>query len=91
VGTRSTEQLNRYKERQHQIELAKARGEEHIGDIAFNSRNKGTTQKEYTSIDLEKSITEHGELLCFGTSDASKIFEIFSIYKDAEIACFRTF
>jgi hypothetical protein len=34
-----------------------------IGDIAFNSRNKGTTQKEYTSIDLEKSITEHGELL----------------------------
>jgi hypothetical protein len=34
-----------------------------IGDIAFNSRNKGTTQKGYTSIDLEKSITEHGELL----------------------------
>ena len=34
-----------------------------IGDIAFNSRNKGTTQKEYTSIDLVKSITEHGELL----------------------------
>jgi hypothetical protein len=34
-----------------------------IGDIAFNSRNKGTTQKEYTRIDLEKSITEHGELL----------------------------
>jgi predicted sulfurtransferase len=33
-GTRSTEQLNRYKERQHQIELAKARGEEHIGDNA---------------------------------------------------------
>jgi hypothetical protein len=30
----STEQLNRYKERQHQIELAKARGEEHIGDNA---------------------------------------------------------
>lgn len=33
-GTRSDEQLGRYQERQRQIELAKARGEEHIGDNA---------------------------------------------------------
>ncbi|SMN00839.1 Rhodanese domain protein UPF0176 [uncultured Candidatus Thioglobus sp.] len=33
-GTRSEEQVNRYQERQKQIELAHARGEEHIGDNA---------------------------------------------------------
>ncbi|RUA07278.1 MAG: rhodanese-related sulfurtransferase [Gammaproteobacteria bacterium] len=33
-GTRSEEQINRYQERQKQIELAKARGEDHIGDNA---------------------------------------------------------
>ena len=33
-GTRSEEQISRYKERQKQIELAYARGEEHIGDNA---------------------------------------------------------
>ncbi|KAA0446207.1 MAG: rhodanese-related sulfurtransferase, partial [Candidatus Thioglobus sp.] len=33
-GTRSAKQLERYKERQKQVELAKARGEEHIGDNA---------------------------------------------------------
>ncbi|SSC09119.1 Rhodanese domain protein UPF0176 [bacterium endosymbiont of Bathymodiolus sp. 5 South] len=48
-GTRSTEQLNRYKERQHQIELAKARGEEHIGDNAaqiINAKAKKKAKKE---------------------------------------------
>ena len=35
-----------------------------VGDIAFNKRNKGTTKKtKMEGIDLEKSITEHGELL----------------------------
>lgn len=34
-----------------------------VSDIAFNNRNKGTTKKKYTGIDLEKLITEHGELL----------------------------
>ncbi|BAS67988.1 oxygen-dependent tRNA uridine(34) hydroxylase TrhO [Bathymodiolus septemdierum thioautotrophic gill symbiont] len=33
-GTHSEKQINRYQERQKQIELAKARGEEHIGDNA---------------------------------------------------------
>ncbi|CAC9453188.1 Rhodanese domain protein UPF0176 [uncultured Gammaproteobacteria bacterium] len=48
-GTRSTEQLNRYKERQHQIELAKARGEEHIGDNAaqiINAKAKKKAKQE---------------------------------------------
>jgi UPF0176 protein len=47
--TRSTEQLNRYKERQHQIELAKARGEEHIGDNAaqiINAKAKKKAKQE---------------------------------------------
>ncbi|WXU00738.1 MAG: Thiosulfate sulfurtransferase GlpE [Catillopecten margaritatus gill symbiont] len=47
-GTRSAEQINRYKERQKQVELAKARGEEHIGDNAaqvINAKNKKAEQK----------------------------------------------
>lgn len=35
-GTRSAKQIDRYKERQKQIELAKIRGEEHIGDNAIS-------------------------------------------------------
>ena len=34
-----------------------------VSDIAFNNKNKVITKNKYTSIDLEKSITEHGELL----------------------------
>jgi len=33
-GSRSETQVSRYREREHQIQLAKARGEEHIGDHA---------------------------------------------------------
>ncbi|CAB5502285.1 Rhodanese domain protein UPF0176 [uncultured Gammaproteobacteria bacterium] len=44
-GTRSTEQLNRYKERQRQIELAKMRGEEHIGDNAAQIINVKAKKK----------------------------------------------
>jgi UPF0176 protein len=48
-GTRSKDQINRYKERQHQVELAKARGEEHIGDNAaqiINAKAKKRAKKE---------------------------------------------
>ncbi|CAC9982523.1 Rhodanese domain protein UPF0176 [uncultured Gammaproteobacteria bacterium] len=48
-GTRSIEQLNRYKERQRQIELAKMRGEEHIGDNAaqiINAKAKKKTKNQ---------------------------------------------
>ncbi|CAC9451236.1 Rhodanese domain protein UPF0176 [uncultured Gammaproteobacteria bacterium] len=44
-GTRSEDQLSRYKERQHQIELAKVRGEEHIGDNAAQIINAKTKKK----------------------------------------------
>jgi hypothetical protein len=39
------EQLNRYKERQRQIELAKMRGEEHIGDNAAQIINAKAKKK----------------------------------------------
>ncbi|CAC9623722.1 Rhodanese domain protein UPF0176 [uncultured Gammaproteobacteria bacterium] len=48
-GTRSKDQINRYKERQHQVELAKARGEDHIGDNAaqiINAKAKKRAKKE---------------------------------------------
>ncbi|SHE20392.1 Rhodanese domain protein UPF0176 [Bathymodiolus brooksi thiotrophic gill symbiont] len=48
-GTRSKDQINRYKERQYQVELAKARGEEHIGDNAaqiINAKAKKRAKKE---------------------------------------------
>ncbi|SFV89468.1 Rhodanese domain protein UPF0176 [hydrothermal vent metagenome] len=44
-GTRSEAQINRYQERQHQIELAKARGEEHIGDNAAQVINAKANKK----------------------------------------------
>lgn len=33
-GSRSVPQLSRYRERERQVQLAKSRGEEHIGDVA---------------------------------------------------------
>ena len=33
-GSRSKSQISRYRERERQIQLAKARGEDHIGDNA---------------------------------------------------------
>lgn len=44
-GTRSIEQISRYKERQKQIELAKARGEAHIGDNAAQVINAKAKKK----------------------------------------------
>lgn len=47
-GTRSDEQLGRYQERQRQIELAKIRDEEHIGDNARQiiiAKNKNKAKK----------------------------------------------
>jgi UPF0176 protein len=33
-GSKNKDQINRYRERERQVQLAKARGEEHIGDNA---------------------------------------------------------
>lgn len=49
-GSRSDSQLNRYRERQRQIQLAKARGEMHIGDyasqiIVAKAKKKATKQR----------------------------------------------
>jgi UPF0176 protein len=44
-GTRSHEQINRYKQRQRQVELAKARGEDHIGDNAAQIINAKVSNK----------------------------------------------
>jgi len=39
-GTKNSDQLRRYREREKQVQLAKKRGEEHIGDDAIVVKNK---------------------------------------------------
>ena len=39
-GTKNSNQMNRYREREKQVQLAKKRGEEHIGDDAIIVKNK---------------------------------------------------
>jgi UPF0176 protein len=39
-GTKNSNQMNRYREREKQVQLAKKRGEEHIGDEAIVVKNK---------------------------------------------------
>ena len=39
-GTKNSNQMNRYREREKQVQLAKKRGEEHIGDDASIVKNK---------------------------------------------------
>jgi len=39
-GTKNSNQMNRYREREKQVQLAKKRGEEHIGDDAIVVKNK---------------------------------------------------
>lgn len=39
-GTKNSNQMSRYREREKQVQLAKKRGEEHIGDEAIVVKNK---------------------------------------------------
>jgi UPF0176 protein len=54
-GTVSDDQKQRFAQRQKQIELAKARGEEHIGNAALEATERRRAEKKARRIQASKA------------------------------------